>query len=159
MPQPAFPPRRRLAAPLCLLLALGTAGCGNSGPALVPVAGRVAVGDRPVPSGSLQLRADVSRGNRSMEVPCGLIGPDGRFELATGDRKGAPLGWWKVVVIADNFRATDPPPSPVWPQFPEGYEPPKPLVPERYLSAGTSDVSVEVTANPAEDAYLIRLNP
>lgn len=139
--------------------ALILTGCGPAAVKLYPVVGRVVVENQPVPSGSIQLRADPSRGNTSHEVPVGTILPDGRFELTTGERKGAPAGWWKVVVVADNFRVFDPPPSPVWPKFPEGWEPPKPLVHARYLSAGTTDVSVEVVAEPDEDAYLLKLNP
>jgi hypothetical protein len=138
---------------------LAGAGCGTDAPRLVPFAGTVAVGEQPVPAGSLQLRADVVHGNRSLEVPVSLIGPDGRFEVETGGKKGAPPGWWKVVVLADNFQVVDPPPSPVWPLFPEGHEPPKPLVHPRYLNPGTSDVSVEIVPGTPGQGHVLKLNP
>ena len=146
-------------AALVLAAALAAAGCGPAAPKLFPVSGRVLVGETPVPAGSFQLRADPTRGNKSMEIPSGVIRPDGSFDLDTNGQKGSPAGWWKVVVVADNFQVFDPPPSPVWPLFPEGFEPPKPLVNHRYLNTNSSDVSVEVVENPAEDAYVIRLNP
>ena len=135
------------------------AGCGKEAVKLVPVAGTLTVNGKPVPAGSVQLRADPARGNRSMEVPVGVIRPDGRFELETGGKKGVPPGWWKVVVLADNFQAADPPPSPFWPDFPPDYKPPAPLVHERYLSAATSDVSLEVVAGVPADEHALTLNP
>lgn len=144
---------------ILVVLLLVTAGCGPPDLKLYPVVGKLSVGDVPVPSGSIQLRADTSQGNKSMEVPVGLIQPDGRLELTTGERKGAPLGWWKLLVVADNFQVFEPPPSPDWPLFPEGWEPPKSLVHARYLGAGTTDISIQVVAIPKADAYVIKLNP
>jgi hypothetical protein len=144
---------------VCVGQALTSAGCGKDAPRLVPVAGTVTVAEQPIPAGSIQFRADVTRGNNSMEVPVGVIQPDGRFELSTGGKKGAPAGWWKVVVHADNFQMIEPPPSPVWPLFPEGWQPPKTLVHERYLNPGTSDVSVEIRADDPSHRYEVKLNP
>jgi hypothetical protein len=121
------------------------------------VAGKVTVNGKPVPLGTVQFRADTSQGNQSMEVPVATIGPDGRYELETAGQKGAPLGWWRVLVIADNFRADDPPPSGT--KFPEGYQPPRPLVHERYLSFHKTDLVVEVVENPQEGAYELHLKP
>jgi hypothetical protein len=100
----------------------------------------------------VQFRADPDHGNRSMEVPVGAIQPDGSFELQTGTQKGAPPGWWKVLVVADNFLVYGQPPHPDW-------TPPKPLVNERYLAVRTSDVAVEVVDQPEEGAYVLKLNP
>jgi hypothetical protein len=123
------------------------------------VAGKVTVNGRPLSFGSVQFLADPGRGNPSMEVPLAAVRPDGGFALETGGKKGAPLGRWKVVVVADNFRADDPPPSPVWPRLPAGYRPPRPLVHPRYLNAATTDLTVEVVEDPPEGAYDLTLKP
>jgi hypothetical protein len=140
-------------------MALTIVGCAPTAPKLVPVAGRITVAGQPVPLGSVQFRADPARGNHSMEVPVSAIRPDGGYDLETGGQRGAPLGWWRVLVIADNFRADNPPPSPVWPKFPPGYQPPRPLVHERYLRFHDTDLSVEVVENPEEGAYELTLKP
>ncbi len=140
------------------LLSLFFLGCGSPAkPALYPVAGKVLVGEKPVPSGMVQFRADAGRGNTTMEVPTGTIEPDGTFSLYTAGRPGAPAGWYRVLVLADNFATGDPPKSPEWPRLPKDY--PKPFVSVRYLYFHETDVIVEVVPEPREDAYVLRLNP
>jgi hypothetical protein len=129
---------------LGVFTALWAAGCAEKGPKLVPVAGKVMAGEEPVPFGSVQFRADTGRGNQSWEVPTGVIQPDGSFEIMTGSRKGAPLGWWKVLVIGDNYTVE---------------EPAKQLVPYRYPSVKETDLTVEVVEHPGEGAYVFKLNP
>lgn len=79
------------------LLAAGCAaplGCGPSGPALHPVAGRVTFKDgRPVAGAVVEFAADGGTGAR------GRTDADGRFELSTGDRKGAAAGPYRVAVV------------------------------------------------------------
>jgi hypothetical protein len=135
-------------------------GCGaeDSGPKFYPVAGSVLVGEKPVPEGTVTFRPDANKGNQSMHIPTATIRPDGSYELETNGKPGAPPGWYRVLVLADNFRVIEPPPSPVWPNYPEGFLP-KPLVNERYLYFHTTDIQVEVKEHPEEDAYLFRLNP
>jgi hypothetical protein len=149
---------RALPLGLCALACVAV-GCGPARPRLVPVAGRVTVGGKPLSFGSVQFLADAARGNPSLEVPLAAVRPDGGYALETGGKKGAPPGWWKVVVLADNLRADDPPPSPVWPRLPAGYRPPRPLVHERYLKVATTDLAVEVVEKPPEGAYDLVLKP
>jgi hypothetical protein len=146
------------------LLLLGAAaallcGCGKEpGMKLFAVQGKVLVEGKPVKKGTVSFRPDASRGNKSMEQPTGVLREDGGFELSTQDRPGAPPGWYRVLVIADNFQVVDPPPSPVWPNFPEGFLP-KPLVHDRYLYFNQTDLIVEVVEDPPEDAYVLKLKP
>jgi hypothetical protein len=141
------------------------AGCGKPPLKLAPVTGKIMINGKPLTFGSVQFRADVSHGNRSMEVPTGQVQPDGSFELTTGTRKGAPLGWWKVLVIADNFQVWDPPlwayhpPDVTPPPKPDKWEPPRSLVHDRYLRVQDTDLTVEVVEHPAEGAYVLKLNP
>jgi hypothetical protein len=60
--------------------------------------------------------------------------------------------------MADNFKVIDPPPSPVWPNYPEGFLP-KPLVNDRYLYFNQTDVAIEVLETPPEGGYVLRLKP
>ncbi len=113
---------------------------------------RPTVQGKPLTFGVVQFGADFEHGNRSWEQPIGQVQPDGSFEMMTGNRKGAPLGSWKVLVIADNLLFLDPPADPDW-------KPPKPFVHERYRTVKTTDVTVEVVEHPEEGAYLLKLNP
>jgi hypothetical protein len=144
----------RLGLALCVSAAAwGVGGCGKPALKLAPVSGQILLDGKPLTIGVLQFRADVTRGNRSMEVPTGQVQPDGSFEMITGTRKGSPLGWWKVLVIADNFKVWDPPlwayhpPDVKPPPKPDKWEPPKSLVHERYLTVKDTD------------AYVLKLNP
>ncbi|WP_148072181.1 hypothetical protein [Bythopirellula goksoeyrii] len=124
----------------------------------VPVRGKVQVDGQPVPSGTVSFRPDAERGNQSMEQPAGMLQEDGRYKLFSANQEGAPPGWYRVLIIADNFRVVDPPTSPVWPEFPEGYLP-KALVNQRYLYFHQTDLLVEVKENQDPDEYVLRLNP
>jgi hypothetical protein len=151
---------RRATALLLGVAAAALAGCGGGPPPvkLYPVRGKILVGEKPVKEGTIQLRADQARGNTTWEQPVAAIQPDGTFEVTTNGKPGAPPGWYRVLVLADNFKVVDPPPSPVWPNYPEGFLP-KPLVNDRYLYFNQTDVSVEVVEDPPEEGYVLRLKP
>src|SRR4051812_40534827 len=74
------------------------AGCAD-GEKLAPVAGKVTVDGKPLTSGSVSFRPDASQGNSSQHQPTGTIDAEGNYELFVPPaKKGAPLGWYKVVV-------------------------------------------------------------
>jgi len=153
------PPRQGRVLPVLLLGAAGVlSGCRPAEVKLLPVHGKVLVGDKPVKEGTVSFRPDGARGNMSPEHPTGVLQDDGSFELLSGGRPGAAPGWYRVLVIADNFKVIEPPPSPVWPRYPEGFLP-KPLVNERYLYFKTTDLLVEVVEDPDEGAYVLKLKP
>jgi len=133
-------------------------GCGEPPVPLVIVQGKIVVGDQPVTSGTVSFRPDAALGNKTMQQPAGTIEADGSFELFTIDRAGAPPGWYRVLVMADNMINVDPPESPVWPNYPEGFLP-KALVHDRYLSFKQTDIKVEVNEEFPTEKYVIRLNP
>lgn len=91
-----------------------------------------------------------------MEQPAGIIQSDGRYELFTGSKGGAAAGWYRVLIMSDNFQVVDPPESPYWPDYPPGFRP-QPLVNERYLYFNKTDLIVEVVPNGSPQAY--DLNP
>ena len=149
--------------PLSWIVIAGLAGlasgCDSPKEAkLYPVSGRVVVGDKVESSGSVQFRADTAKGNTTMEIPSCDIQADGSFELRTAGRTGAPPGWYRVLVLADNFKVVDPPPGPHWPNYPPGFLQ-KPLVNERYLYFAQTDLFIEVLPEPGPDAYVLKLNP
>ena len=133
-------------------------GCGQAPVKFVPVRGKVLAEGQPVNSGTVSFRPDAQRGNQSMEQPAGMLQADGSFELATANRKGAPLGLYRVLIMADNIHVVQPPPSPVWPNYPDGFLP-KPLVHDRYLYFNQTDILVEVKEDPEPEDYMLRLNP
>src|SRR5262249_47603539 len=100
-----FFPRRVRVLALVLAgawLALGSAGCGDpSGVGrTVPVAGKVTVDGRPVKAGTVSFRPDKSKGNTNAHEPYGEIDSEGNYTLFTGTKKGAPVGWYRVAVMA-----------------------------------------------------------
>jgi hypothetical protein len=129
------------------VLAASVAGCGGGGPKLIPVEGKVTLGDKPLTSGYVVLKPDASRGNTSMEVPTGTIDAQGNYTISTGAKTGAAPGWYKVAVTA---AADLDPNNPYFTKW---------LVPERYIEAETSKLAIEVVEKPAAGAYDFTLDP
>jgi hypothetical protein len=136
----------------CLLLApwMALLGCGGeSGPVLVPVAGTVTVDGKPIPGAGVSFRADAGKGNTTGHAPAATADAQGKYEVTVGPRKGAPPGWYKVVVSA-----------PVPPK--SGGDAPAPVaVPfaAKYTDPNTTDLSIEVKAGAAPGAYDLKLSP
>jgi hypothetical protein len=132
-------------------LVLLAGGC-KSAPKLVPVSGKVAFSDgRPVETGPtvtvtgyVVFSADPTKGNTSMEVIQGSIGPDGSYKLLTRDKEGAFPGWYKVTV--DVARTN--------PKDPYDY---KRLVDDRFVDKDKSGIAVEVVENPEPGRYDLKV--
>src|SRR5690242_10139439 len=68
---------------------------------VVPVAGRVLLDDgQPLHGGIVKYHADASKGNEILFSPSGEIDANGNYELYTANKKGAPPGWYRVVIAA-----------------------------------------------------------
>jgi hypothetical protein len=142
---------------LCLgllgcILAGAAAGCGSGGSAgLYPVSGEVKLDGKPLPVGSVTLYADTSKGNETREIPVGEI-KEGRYEIFTGKRRGAPLGVYKVVVVSSNFSGDKAPP-------PTGgtFELPKSFIHDKYGDQKRTPLVLEVVAKPTEGAYDLKV--
>ena len=127
------------------IVAAVVCGCGSSGAGpLVPVAGKVTVDGKPLPAGSLIFKPEAAKGNASKFEPSGTIGGEGSYSLFTKEKPGAPIGWYKVGIVAQQASANDPYVM-------------KSLVPERYNDADTSGLEIEVVANPVSGAYDLKL--
>ena len=138
-------PGWHLAALLVGGAVLAGAGCNaGKGENLAPVAGKATVDGKPLKTGSVSFRPDASKGNTSQHQPNGAIDAEGNFELlAPPAKKGAPLGWYKVVVTA----LDDP-----WPG-----KPLKSFIDMKYSEEKTTPLKVEVIANPEPGRYDLKL--
>jgi hypothetical protein len=145
--------------PLLLGLAAVT-GCGGIGSEkLVTVTGKVTLdGGVPMTAGTITFQPDDSKGNKSRVSPEGFVDGSGNYKLMTGQREGAPLGWYKVGVspIGGN---TPPPPL----ETGKNADPNKNLspsggaVPKKYQIPATSGLSVEVVEKPNAGAYDLKV--
>jgi hypothetical protein len=137
-----------------MVLAAGLPGCGSGNNQLLPVEGKVLLGDKLLATdshlqGYVTLYPDKAKGNKSLEIPLGTIDSEGRFKIFTRINPGAAPGWYKVTVSA----------APV-------VDPKNPylkktgwLMPERYIDQDKSKLTLEVVANPAAGAYDLKLDP
>ena len=77
--------RARLLTGLCAVTLLAVAaGCAaDNGDRLLPVAGKVTLGDRPLTIGVVSFRPDASKGNTSPFEPVGNVDQKGNYALAT----------------------------------------------------------------------------
>jgi hypothetical protein len=111
-------------------------GCNSGGEGLAVVKGKVTYKGKPVPNGTINFLPD--DGNKLSAT--GEIQPDGSYALQTtqGTRPsdGAVIGKHKVVIVAMQDMAS---------RLPEERIPlPPPIVPIKYTSPATSDLTAEV---------------
>src|SRR5262249_44285602 len=119
----------------------------GQGEKFLPVSGQVTVNGTPLTFGAVSFRPDASRGNTTLHHPTGEIDSQGNFELYTARQKGAPPGWYKVLVFADENQkqgAVHPAP-PRWAINPKSTSEATPL-------------STEVVEKPAAGAYDLKLD-
>jgi len=131
-----------VARPGFALLLLGalwlglTIGCGGSGAGLAVVKGKVTYKGKPVPNGTINFLP--TDGNKPSAT--GEIQPDGSYSLKTfvtnRPGEGAVIGQHKVVIVAMVDMAS---------RLPEERIPlPPPIVPVKYTSPATSDLTANV---------------
>jgi hypothetical protein len=141
----AFP---ALAAGVLVACVVGC-GKGDGGQGkLVPVRGKVVLGDKPLTTGVVIFRPDALKGNTSKQEPRGQIDADGNYKLMTAEQEGAAPGWYKVGVIAAR--------QPADPKNP--YALPRSLVPLTYNDPEKSGLALEVAEKPGPGAYDLKLS-
>jgi hypothetical protein len=129
-----------------LLLALVAAGCGDGVGQRYPVEGKVLVDNKPLrgKSGSVLFKPDASKGNTSTVDAGGSINDEGGYSLITKGKPGAPVGWYKVVVFA-NEKGAD-------------RDVVRPLFHTRFTKEAETTLSVEVVTEPTADRYDLKLS-
>jgi len=122
---------------MLMVATVAIVGCGGSGPARTPVAGKVTLNGQPVKGGSLTFAPVTSDPNAASAPVIAKIKDDGTFEV-TG---GAVAGKQKLMF--------EPPPSnwqaPVWDGT--GSPPKEPPNPYAGLKPKATEVEIAATAN------------
>lgn len=128
---------RRFGALLFVVAALALAGCGQKGPTLYPVTGKVTGSDgKPLENATVVFHPAEGAGPDAVK-PRGKVGSDGTFTLTThsaGD--GAPAGEYRVTVE-------------LW-LAGRGDEPPANRLPEKYAKPDQSGFKATVGAGPTD---------
>lgn len=128
---------RPAALPLVVILWCA-AGCGQKGPVLYPVTGKVTGADgKPLEHATVVFHP-VGATDPDAVKPHAKVGPDGAFTLTThtaGD--GAPAGEYRVTVQQ-------------WLSSGKGDEPPVNRLPEKYAKPDQSGLTATVNAGPTE---------
>ena len=139
---------------VCALTGLFACGCGDRyGVGLTyPVRGKVTLNGEPWTNETTAILCvpNPDKGNTGSHEPAGTVDREGVYKLSTKGKKGAPPGWYKVVVTAHDSQ-------------PQHAKTPKmksvaksPLAP-KYGQAKTTDLEIEVVENPASGAYDLKL--
>lgn len=141
-------------------LVLVAAGCGKSGEKLHPVKGKVTLKNEPLKAGMVTYFPDAAKGNKSTTNPSGQIQSDGSYTLSTGERSGAPAGWYKVVVTTTTpgmggGTMPDPNNPTLTPLNPAGQGP---QINSKYSSSSSTDLTKEVP-NASAGAYDLQVSP
>jgi hypothetical protein len=124
--------------PLALALLVLGAGCQRP-VTLHQVSGKVTYKGIALNNGIVVFTPDSGRGE-SGPVALGTIREDGTYSLTTGDSPGASPGWYRVTV--GSFAAGAPKSPP-----PNGFQPPVPLLPDRYRDPETSLLRCQIKPN------------
>jgi len=130
----------------CGMLCAAVWGCGSGGEKLAPVTGEVTVNGMPLTTGAVTFHPDAAKGNSTPHIPVGTLDSQGNYKLISATKEGAPLGWYKVTVSAQ---------EPIDPKNP--YAPPKHLISPKFSEPNTSGLEVEVVTSPAAGAYDLKL--
>jgi hypothetical protein len=140
-----------LPAMATLLWGLLASGCGDDSGVgkLYPVNGKISIdGEALVAKTTVVLfKPDTARGNASPFDPSGTVDEIGSYTLSTKGKKGAPPGWYKVIVTATA------PETAISTGKRLHHPHPKSLLPAKYGLAKSTDLAVEVVQNPAPSAY------
>jgi hypothetical protein len=118
---------------------------------VVPVTGKVTVDGVPLSSAGVAFHPDNAKGNVIDHISAATTNADGEYELVTATRNGAPVGWYKVMVVPYST-----PPMGGGRHVPPPGE--RPDFNKKYQRIDKTDLSIEVTEEPADGAYDIQLS-
>jgi hypothetical protein len=161
MPSP-FDWRRILALLIIAVASFGLCGCSDRsgiGTAYA-VSGKVTLDGKPLNLNTavILFEPDESKGNLGPFSPAGGVDEAGTYTLKTKGRTGAPPGWYRVIVTAHEGNVRHPNQGG---RAEEGGHSGRPvarsLVPAKYGQRATTDLSIEVIAEPSAGAYDLHL--
>lgn len=118
-----------------LLGIIGLLGCGQKG--LVPVAGRVKVGEQPLAEGYVLFHPDDGRAIAGGDLPRAELNAHGEYQLKSAGGEGAALGKYRVVIISQDLGARDLSQG-------SGHTEPRPRIERRYFDVKQTPLRVEV---------------
>lgn len=132
---------------LVVALSIVVTSCSNDagGAKLVPVKGKITVGDQPLKRGSILFRLQSPAGNAP--EPYGSIEPDGSYTMYTNNKPGAPIGKYYAIIEASEE---------IDPSKPSAT--PKSLIDAKYADAANKLISIEVVESPTSSQYDIKLS-
>ena len=111
-------------------------GCGKTPEKLYPVQGTVTVGGKPLNGGSVQFEMIDVGVSGKVYTSSGEIGEDGRYELSTFGKLGAPAGEHRVWVTPNLLLMPD--------KLGVGVDRTSPI-PKKYMLPTTTELSYTVT--------------
>jgi len=79
-----------------LAVAAASIGCGESGPTLVPVTGKVTLDGKPLDGANIAFAPEP--GNAYPAIGADVTGAEGNYKLMTNGRSGLPPGKYKVAI-------------------------------------------------------------
>jgi hypothetical protein len=149
------PVLRFLGPPIPLFVVVLALGCGEGsgvGPTF-SVSGAITLDGRPLVARTtvVLFKPDRTKGNASAFEPTATVDGQGRYTLFTKGKRGAPPGWYQVVVTAHEGRSEHPKASGLHRQVAHA------LVPGKYGQPELSNLAIEVVENPDPGTYDLRL--
>ncbi|MBN8602080.1 MAG: hypothetical protein J0M26_13690 [Planctomycetes bacterium] len=148
----------------CLFVAalglIATSGCGDGGPAIAKVTGKVTVKGAAIKGATVQFYPEKG------PMAVGITDDQGNFTLTTNGRAGAPVGMNKVSISKPAAAATNSMPANPSPedmakmaaQAAKGgnlkrTEPPKSEIPEQYGNPETSKLTADVSSDASKNVF------
>jgi hypothetical protein len=126
-------PARVAAGVACIAVCLTFAGCGESGPKIVPVSGVVTIDGQPLTYGHIQVMP------AGWRPASGRLDGSGRFTLTTmAPNDGCPIGTHPVVILASESLT---PETTKW------------HAPQQYSDVATSGLTITITG-PTDSAKI-----
>lgn len=147
---------RRAASVLVAIGCVVLLGCGDGGPSLTPVKGKVIYKDQPV-AGATVVFNPVDQGMIAM----GQTDASGEYTLNTGGRPGAKLGKYRVSVtkVKQEGDTSNLKPEDMLKMKKENAAPKSTNeLPAKYAAAPTSGLEAEVTADKAKNSFEFKLS-
>lgn len=122
----------------------GLVGCGDSGPPLIPVQGKVFINGSPASEGGVTFRSV----DNQMRQLAGAIQPDGTYVMMHNRQQGAPQGQYIVTVLVTQTAKTA-----------DGNYTglPKTISNQKFSNPATTPLRVEVKEGNAADAYNLQV--